>query len=122
MELAEQYMMKVLAGEIPVNLHVRNAVQRHLQDLEKAKTDDYPYYFDKKIAKAYCTALQLIPHTSGSVAGKPFQLEGWQAFFVWCLYGWRKKDDGFLRFRKAYIEIPRKNGKTEFLEIGREHV
>lgn len=115
MELAEKYILGVVSGEILVNQHVKNAVQRHLADLEKSKTDNFQYYFDKKIATAYCKALRMIPHTSGSVAGKPFQLEGWQAFFVWCLYGWRKKDDGFLRFRKAYIEIPRKNGKTEFL-------
>ena len=115
MELAEKYILGVVSGEIIVNQHVKNAVKRHLNDLEKSSKDDFEYYFDKKIATVYCKAIRLIPHTSGSVAGKPFQLEGWQAFFVWCLYGWRKKSDNYMRFRKAYVEVPRKNGKTEFL-------
>lgn len=115
MELAEIYIDGVLDGSIVAGLTVIQAVQRHLDDLEKAKTDDFEYYFDRKRAVLACQAIKMMPHTSGSVAGKPFQLEPWQAFIVWSLYGWRKKEEKTSRFRKAYIKIARKNGKTEFL-------
>lgn len=113
--LAEKYISQVTNGEIVCGLTVIQAVQRHLDDLEKAKTDNFPYYFHRKRAAVACQAIRMMPHTSGSVAGLPFQLEGWQAFIVWSLYGWRKKEGKASRFRKAYIKVPRKNGKTEFL-------
>lgn len=113
--LAEKYIDDVINKKIVCGLTVIQAVQRHLDDLEKAKTDDFEYYFDSKRAVLACQAIRLMPHTSGSVAGKPFQLEGWQAFIVWSLYGWRKKVTKTSRFRKVYIKIARKNGKTEFL-------
>lgn len=42
----------------------------------------------------------------------PFILQPWQKFIVESLFGW-KREDGTRRFRTAYIEVPRKNGKTE---------
>ncbi|MFK7947176.1 MAG: terminase large subunit [Saprospiraceae bacterium] len=113
--LAEQYINHVTNGKIVCGLTTIQAVQRHLSDLGKAENDDFEYYFDRKRAVVACQAIRMMPHTSGSVAGKPFQLEGWQSFIVWSLYGWRKKVNKSSRFRKAYIKVPRKNGKTEFL-------
>lgn len=44
-------------------------------------------------------------------AGKPFHLEPWQSRIVRELFGWIRHD-GSRRYRTAYIEIPRKNGKS----------
>jgi len=44
-------------------------------------------------------------------------LEGWQAFIVWNLFGWKKrnkKGKWVRRYKKAYIQIARKNGKSTF--------
>jgi phage terminase large subunit-like protein len=39
-------------------------------------------------------------------------LQPWQCFLVCVLFGWLRKDNGRRRFRAAYLEIPRKNGKS----------
>lgn len=51
-------------------------------------------------------------HSKGQFAGKAFELLDWQWNDLVCpLFGWRRKD-GFRRFRVAYVEIPKKNGKS----------
>ncbi|KQP36686.1 terminase TerL endonuclease subunit [Methylobacterium sp. Leaf100] len=56
----------------------------------------------------------LFRHTEGRWAGKPFRLTVWQAAIVRLLVGW-KTADGFRLFRRLFLWIGRKNGKTEFL-------
>lgn len=52
-------------------------------------------------------------HHKGEWAGQPLTLEDWQKDdVIRPLFGW-KRADGTRRFRTAYIEIPRKNGKSE---------
>lgn len=106
---AEQYIADVTAGRIAVSKHVRRAVERHLRDLER--TD---LIFDREEA---CFAIQcfgFFRHSKGKWAGQPFTLSPWQQFILWCLFGW-KRLDGTRRYRRAYIEIARKNGKSTFL-------
>ncbi|MCW1932624.1 terminase large subunit [Pararhodobacter zhoushanensis] len=72
------------------------------------------YWFDEKAADA---AVDFFPRylrlTSGEWAGRPFVLEDWQADdIVRPLFGW-KRPDGTRRYRRCYIWVPRKNGKTE---------
>lgn len=51
-------------------------------------------------------------HTKGRWSGQPFELAPWQRDGIMRpLFGWRRQD-GARRFRTAYIEIPRKNGKS----------
>jgi len=52
--------------------------------------------------------------TKGAAAGKPFILMPWQRDAVERAFGW-KRSNGNRRFRKIYIEIPKKNGKSELL-------
>lgn len=50
-------------------------------------------------------------HSKGQFAGELFILQPWQRDLVMRLYGW-KRSDGSRRFRRAYIEVPKKNGKS----------
>ena len=43
--------------------------------------------------------------------GETEETEPWQLFITGCLFGWKRKD-GSRRFRMAYCELPRKNGKS----------
>ncbi len=52
-----------------------------------------------------------LQHTLGPKAGQPFILEPWQERIVCELFGWYDAA-GLRRYRHAYIEVPRKNGKT----------
>lgn len=50
--------------------------------------------------------------TKGVWKGKPFKLHKWQMQFVLCLFGWIHIETGYRRFRRAFLYIPRKNGKA----------
>lgn len=70
-------------------------------------------YFDQAAADRACDFFPLfLKHTKGSHAGKPFELLPWQRHVTSQMFGW-KRPDGSRRYRTAYVEIPRKNGKTE---------
>lgn len=54
---------------------------------------------------------RFLKHSKGKWARKPMELSPWQVFIVGSIHGWRRLD-GSRRFRYAYVEIPRKNGKS----------
>ncbi|ELX5323485.1 terminase large subunit [Salmonella enterica] len=111
---ANQYARDVVRGKISVCRYVVLACQRHLDDLEKAVKKNYPYKFDKERAERVAKFIQLLPHTKGEWAFKrmPITLEPWQLFIICTVFGWVHKKTGYRRFREAYNEIPRKNGKS----------
>ncbi len=106
---AELYAEQVRSGEILVCEYVRLAVERYYADLDRAL--DKGWYFDKKAAMRAIHFIEKLKHTKGEWAGQRFRLEPWQQFVLWNIFGW-KNADGTRRFRYAYIEIARKNGKT----------
>jgi phage terminase large subunit-like protein len=102
----------VLAGRILVSKYVRQAVQRHVKDLECGSQRGL--YFDRDDAEFAIKCFSFFKHSKGKWAGQPFVLSPWQQFIVWCLFGWKRKG-GIRRFRRAYIEVARKNGKSTLL-------
>lgn len=106
---AELYAEQVRSGEILVCEYVRLAVERYYADLDRAL--DRGWYFDKRAAMRAIHFIEKLKHTKGEWAGQRFRLEPWQQFVLWNIFGW-KNADGTRRFRYAYIEIARKNGKT----------
>ena len=52
-----------------------------------------------------------LTHVKGEKAGKPFILDQWQSDIIEAMFGWMNPD-GTRRYKAAYIEIPRKNGKS----------
>lgn len=69
--------------------------------------------FDDQLYLHAVTFIEELEHTVGSYAGSKFQLETWQHFVVANLFGF-VKPDGLRRFTRAYVEVPRKNGKSTF--------
>lgn len=110
-KLAEQYIKEVQSGKVVVGRKARLAVERHLNDLKVAKAKGW--YFDEVEAEIALTFISFLRHTKGEWAKKPFQIQPFQAFIIYCLFGWRDKATGRRRFRKAYIRMARKNGKSE---------
>jgi phage terminase large subunit-like protein len=107
-----EYAEKVLNGEIIAGELVQLACQRHMDDLEKADDDGFPFYFDEDEAGHAIGFYNFLKHSKGEWAGKKFHLELWQKFIVGSIFGWKRKADHQRRFRTAYNEIPRKNGKS----------
>jgi phage terminase large subunit-like protein len=111
--LVRDYIDGVLSGRLVVCSSVRAAVQRHADDLDKIGDDAFPYYFDQCAAGAYVDFFPvMLCHSIGDSAGKPFTLEAWQAFGVWCLFGWKRTSDKSRRFRRFFWSMARKNGKS----------
>lgn len=71
------------------------------------------YWYDAEAAER---AVQFFPEVLSFVKGlkarEPFHLEPWQQEIVRTLFGWKRDSDGSRRYRQAFIEVARKNGKT----------
>ncbi len=107
-----QYCNDIISGKIEACIYVQQACQRHLDDLEKSKSPDYPYYFNKDLANRRCKFSENMIHTKGKWQGTKLKLEPHQVFIQCAIWGWVKKKNDKRRFREAYIEVPRKNGKS----------
>lgn len=102
---------RVVKPERPLALR-RN--KRAEWDADRGVWIDGPYWYDERVADAavrfFATRLRL---TEGEWAGRPFILEDWQEHdIIRPLFGW-KRADGSRRYRRCYLWVPRKNGKTE---------
>lgn len=113
-DIARQYASDVVGGAIVACRYVKLACQRFLNDLDRQGDDDWPYVFDETKADRAVKFMQLMPHTKGKWSASKSKLvfEPWQVFIETNIFGWVKKDTGKRRFREAYEEIPRKNGKS----------
>ncbi len=112
-QIVDSYIRGVCNGAITAGRVVRATVQRHMDDISRQRNDDYPYEFDEHAAERACMFFPLaVKHSTGEWAGNPFEPADWQLFIIWCLFGWKQKSDGCRRFRKCYITLARKNGKS----------
>ncbi len=70
-------------------------------------------WFDEDAAeRAVSFFPRFLVHVKGEWAGQPFELDTWQADeIIRPLFGWKRKD-GTRRYRTVYVEVPRKNGKS----------
>ena len=95
--------------EIKVGKKIKKAIERHQRDLEKSNNTKYPYIYKPEEAVAPVKFMEMLPDPKSR---KPMKLATFQKFIIGLLYGWRKKKDNTRRFRKAYISLARKNGKS----------
>jgi phage terminase large subunit-like protein len=80
----------------------------------RGRWEEGKFWFDKVAAER---AVEFFPRhlcfTKGEWAGRPFNLEDWQSDdIIRPAFGW-KRADGTRRYRRIYVWVPRKNGKTE---------
>jgi phage terminase large subunit-like protein len=110
LERTNAYAEAVLSGEIIAGPHVRNACRRHFDDLEKGA--ERGLWFDVEAAdRVFSFFEDVLCLSEGQFEGLPFRLEPAQAFIIGSLFGW-KREDGTRRFRRAYIEQGKGNGKS----------
>ena len=69
-------------------------------------------HYDKGAADFAVAFIESLCHTKGTWAGKPFELIDWQERIIRDLFGILKKN-GYRQFNTAYVEIPKKQGKSE---------
>lgn len=107
---ATVYAEQVVAGEVVAGPHVRATCARHLRDLEEAPARGLTW--DKaSAARALGFFPDVLRLSEGQFEGLPFDLHPVQEFIVGSIFGW-KREDGTRRFRRAYIEQGKGNGKS----------
>lgn len=106
--MMNNYIEKVLSGELVAPEKIKKACQRHINDLERSKSEDFPYIFDEKQANKAIQFMELLPGTDGNT----IKMLGFQKFIIGSLYGWRTKQGDLRRFNRALISMSRKNSKT----------
>lgn len=119
-QLIEQlgrYAEDVVDGRITACKKHRAACSRFLDDLQRSQAEDYPYHFDIEEVYRFYRWARMFKHTKGVLAGKPIELTAFQMFVIGNIFGWKRKDNGKRRFRKAYIQLARKNAKSQLLAL-----
>lgn len=106
-----QYASKVVSGKVVAGELHRLACQRHLNDLKRQRTKEFPYYYDPDKANEVIEYAETLTVAEGDYP-KPVKLIDSQAFDLGCTFGWYKVSNNKRRFRRRYKCMARQNGKT----------
>lgn len=108
--IVESDYYKPIKVEVKIGKKIKQAIKRHLTDKEKSENDpSYPYVYRPEKAIPVVNFIEMLPDPRSR---KPMKLAKFQKFIIGLLYGWRKRKLDVRRFRKAYISVSRKNGKS----------
>ncbi len=104
-----------LNKELGVSKWVELARERQARDLVDAPKRGF--HWRPELGWRVVKFFSLVQHYKGDVAGQPFELEDWQIYDVILpLFSW-VDSDGYRRFREAWLEWARKQGKTAFAAV-----
>lgn len=109
--LTTWYAERVLAGDIIACEKVKLACARHMNDLTRQGTDEFPYIFDEEMGHRPIRFTEKFCKPSKGDYDK-LVLQPWQHFEIGSLYGWVHRDTYYRRFREGLVFVARKNGKT----------
>jgi phage terminase large subunit-like protein len=117
MDYAENTQKKRGKNRIIACKKQQQASARFLEDVSKIPDEKYPYYFDLEEVERFYLWSRMFEHTKGILANQKIELNDFQLFLVANLFGWKKKATGHRRFRKSYIQVARKNSKSQLLAL-----
>ena len=106
-----KYAREVVAGNITSGELHRLACKRHLKDLDRQNTEQFPYYYDPDKANEIIDFAETLTIAEGDEP-KALTLLDSQAFDLGCTFGWYKASNNKRRFRRRYKSMARQNGKT----------
>lgn len=107
MNRTKDYAELVLSGSRICGRSERLAAQRFLDDLNRK---DWEWIFDNDIAERHIELANTLTIGEGEV--HKLHTRGFQNFIIGNLFGWRKKRSKQRRFREAYVQVGRQNGKS----------
>lgn len=110
-----QYSLDVIGGKIIACDKHKKACKRFLNDIEREQQGQFEYEWKEEEAQRIVKWFSLLRHSKGILAGQPIILNTWQKFVVCNLYGWYSKTTGYRRFKKGYIQVGRKNAKSQMM-------
>jgi phage terminase large subunit-like protein len=102
------YAKLIVSGKRICGKAEYQACKRHLDDMANKNSE---YVFDVKEAENHIDIANQLTIGEG-VEAKRLVTRGFQNFIIGSLTGWRKKRSKVLRFREAYVQMARQNGKS----------
>lgn len=107
MNRTKEYAELVLSGKRICGHSEKLAAKRFLDDLERK---DWEWIFDNDIAERHIELANAL--TIGEGEAHKLHTRGFQNFIIGNIFGWRKKRSKQRRFREAYVQVGRQNGKS----------
>lgn len=108
-----RYATDCISGKIISCKKHKQACSRFLRDVKREESGEASFYWNDQEAQKIIKWFSFLRHSKGVLAGKPIKLTDWQQFHLCQLYGWRRKEDGYKRFKKSFVEVARKNAKSQ---------
>ncbi len=108
-----RYATEIVSGLRPACKREWQACERHLKDLQRQGTEEFPFVFDETRAnRIFDWFERTCRHVRGPFSGELIQLLPFQHFDLGCLFGWVHKGTGRRRFKKMFNMRARGNVKS----------
>lgn len=101
----------VVSGQRKAGELHKLACKRHLQDLDRQNSADFPYIWRPEAADEVLQYAETLTVAEGDEP-RPVKLLEEQAFDIGCTFGWYRTANNKRRFRRRYKSMGRQNGKT----------
>lgn len=111
-ERIEDYVQKVVNGRIVACKKHKWACERYLKD-----KNNQDYYFDKEELLRFYVWSRQFKHRAGVLSNQIIELTDFQLFVCGNLFCWKNKSTKLRKYRKAYIQLARKNAKSQLLGL-----
>lgn len=108
-----KYAFDVLDEKIQAGYTMKLACFRHLRDLQRQNSKDFPFHYDINSADKLLKFASISPNVD---TGEPTKLMAWQKFIFCQMMGWRDKDNN-KRFTRVIVSVARGQGKTYLMAI-----
>lgn len=110
MDRVTAYANRVVCGDVlACKAHIE-ACQRHLDDLERQGTVEFPYVWSVEKSATIIDFMECLTLIEGDEQ-KVLKLLDWQMFVFGSWNGW-VNEQGYRRFRTSYVQVPRQSGKS----------
>ena len=102
---------RVVSGQEPSCLTPRMACERHLNEIAKQGTKEFPFVWCPEKSEKILRYAEMLTIAEGAQP-RPVRLHDFQCFDLGVPFGWVHAETGFRRIRRKYKSVARQNGKT----------
>lgn len=106
------YASDIKNGNIPAGKKFKQAVERFYQDLK-----NHDYWMDWEEVMKLNRWAGMFKHTKGILARQRITLTDYQLFIVANIFGFKKLNSNNRKYKEAYIQVGKKNAKTQLISI-----
>lgn len=110
-DLVTRFCEKNVKNKKEFGEDARLAFKRHLNDMKRQGTKNFPYVFKWEDAEKVISFANKLTIAQGKIK-QQFECKGFQIFIIGSLFGWKHKDTNARRFTDSYVQVARKQGKS----------